>query len=169
MVTLAAPHGQSMAAAPAVPVEVELVPRSPEQMSAFYEARGFPPAMVARLARECFITVRIRNTGREVVWLDLAQWRFSADDRPLRRYRRDYWKKKWEEMNIPLASQSTFRWTLLPETLDYQPGEVEGGNVILERTSAPISLEANFDTGPDRKGTPIRLHFDQLRCAGEAP
>ena len=52
-------------------VEIEFMPHTPNQMSAFYEARGFQPAMVELLSKQCFITIRIHNTGRQTMWLDL--------------------------------------------------------------------------------------------------
>ena len=147
------------------PLSVEFQPRTPDQMRAFYSARGFPRSMVELLAEQCFITVRIHNTSSEVLWLDLANWRFSAAGQPVTRFHRDYWKTRWQEMEVPLASQSTFRWTLLPERLDFQPDEQEGGNIILPRTREPLSVQAEFASGADRRGPPLRLRFDQLYCA----
>jgi len=151
------------------PLSVEFQPRTPDQMSAFYTARGFPSRMVELLRQQCFITVRIRNTSTDVVWLELANWRFSAAQQPLNRLHRDYWKTRWQQMNIPLASQSTFRWTLLPETLDFQPDEQEGGNIILPRTREPVSVQAEFATGVDKRGPRVRLRFDNLHCAEDPP
>lgn len=150
-------------------VELEFKPRTPDQMSAFYEARGFPDAMIKPLHAQCFITVRVTNTGQEVVWLDLARWTFTVNGAPLQRYHRNYWLEKWKTMGMPAASRSTFRWTLLPEQLDYQPGESEGGNIILPRVKDPIHLHAEFATGKDRKGPTIKLDFDNLRCVSNIP
>ncbi len=147
-------------------VELQFKPRTPDQMSAFYEARGFPDAMIKPLHAQCFITVRVTNTGKEIVWLDLTRWTFSANGKPLRRYHRNDWLEKWKELGMPAAHRSTFRWTLLPELLDYQPGESEGGNIILPRVSGPIHLHAEFATGPDRTGPPVILDFNNLRCVG---
>ena len=147
------------------PLSAEFQPRTPDQMSAFYTARGFPRPMVELLAQQCFITVRIHNTGTEVVWLELANWRFSAGGQAISRFHRNYWDARWEEMNIPLASRSTFRWTLLPERLDFQPDEQEGGNIILPRTRDPLSVHAEFATGSDKRGPVVRLQFDNLYCA----
>ena len=147
------------------PLSVEFHPRTPDQMTAFYSARGFPGPMVELLAQQCFITVRIHNTGSDVVWLELANWRFSSAGQPLTRFHRDEWTARWQEMNIPLASQSTFHWTLLPETLDFQPDEREGGNIILPRTRDPLSVQADFATGTDKRGPVLRLKFDNLYCA----
>ena len=52
-------------------VEIEFMPHTPNQMSAFYEARGFQPAMVELLSKQCFITIRIHNTGRQTIWADM--------------------------------------------------------------------------------------------------
>jgi len=151
------------------PVKLKLIPRTPEQMSAFYEARGFPAPMIALLAQQCFITVSIHNTGKDIIWHDLSNWRFVAGDRELHREHRDYWKQKWQAMGVPLAKQSTFRWTLLPETLDYQPDEAEGGNIILPRVSGPITLHAEFASGADKRGPLIRVTHKNLRCAEDTP
>lgn len=150
-------------------VQIEFMPRTPDQMSAFYEARGFPAAMVKLLSKQCFITVRIHNTSAETVWLDLSNWEFSSDGKPLQRFHRNHWKPVWKDMQIPLAKQSTFRWTLLPERLDYQPHEEEGGNIILPRISTRISLKARFATGSDQQGPVITYRNNKLRCAYDSP
>lgn len=160
------------AAEPAQPLEfdhpklhVRLIPRTPDQIAAFYIGRGFPTEMIDVLRKQCFITVGIGNRSHEIIWLDLDNWHFRHEDRPLRRYDRAYWKERWTRMNAPLPAQSTFRWTLLPERLDFRPDEREGGNIILERTDESFSLEGEFATGADRRGEPIRMRFDNLRCA----
>jgi hypothetical protein len=146
------------------PLVIEFQPRTAEQITAFYAARGFPARMVELLSQQCFITVRIHNTGSDVVWLELANWHFSSNGVPITREHRDHWMARWQKMGIPLASQSTFRWTLLPESLDFQPKEREGGNIILPPTAGPVSLRTDFATGQDKRGPMIRLRFDQLHC-----
>ncbi|HHH45214.1 MAG TPA: hypothetical protein ENK49_13845 [Gammaproteobacteria bacterium] len=156
-------------AAPDTPVDIRFTPRTPEQMSAFYAARGFPQPMVELLAKQCFITVRVHNRGTDTIWLDLSRWHFSARGKEVRRYHRNHWLPLWKDMGIPLAKQSTFRWTLLPEALDYQPDEAEGGNIILPWVKGPISLSASFASGPDQRGPLIRLRYDNLHCAEDKP
>ncbi|TCK17373.1 hypothetical protein DFR30_0602 [Thiogranum longum] len=156
--------GLPLYAAKKADVELQFKPRTPDQMSAFYEARGFPDAMIKPLHAQCFITVRVTNTGQDIVWLDLARWTFTANGKPLQRYHRNYWLEKWKDMGMPAANRSTFRWTLLPELLDYQPGESEGGNIILPRVKGPIHLHAEFATGKEGKGPAVKLDFDNLRC-----
>jgi hypothetical protein len=144
---------------------IEFAPRTPDQMSSFYEARGFPQPMLDKLKQQCFITVRIHNTSQKQIWLELENWSFSSNGKPVKREHRDTWKQRWQEMNIPLRFQSTFRWTLLPETLDYLPSEIEGGNIILPRISQPITLKASFKTGKNKQGPIINIEYDKLHCA----
>ena len=145
-----------------------LVPRTPQQMAAFYEARGFPDAMIDLTRRYCFITVLLQNKTDDILWHELERWRFvTADGTAIARRSRDWWQAQWEAMRAPLPSRSTFRWTLLPQRLDFRPGEREGGNITLVRTGEPFRLSARFATGTDRSGEEIVLRLEGLRCAGE--
>ena len=144
---------------------IRLEPRTPEQMAAFYEARGFERAMIEILHAQCYITVLIENRSQDILWLDLAQWRFANIDGEVPRPDRNYWKERWRTMDIPLAHQSTFRWTLLPEQLDFRPGEKEGGNIILPRLGKSLRIHARFERGADRDGQPIDVTLDAVACA----
>lgn len=144
---------------------VRLSPRTPQQMAAFYEARGFSREMIDILNEHCFITVSINNKSDDILWLDLNQWGFEDINGAVIREDRAYWRKRWANMQIPLAHQSTFRWTLLPEKLDFRPGEHEGGNIILPRRGQPMTITARFDTDEKRDGTPIHINFKNVQCA----
>lgn len=146
-------------------IEIQFAPRTPDQLMSFYEARGFPSEMIDILSRQCFITVRIHNKSKDKIWHDLANWQFSHNGKPLKREPRNYWLDKWHSINMPQASISTFRWTLIPETLDYLPDEEEGGNIILPRVTGPISVKASFATGDDKQGPVLNIEYDKLYCA----
>jgi len=146
-------------------LEIKFISRTPNQMSSFYEARGFPKEMRDVLKQQCFITVGILNKSQTKIWLNLSNWQFTTNGKPLKRQHRDYWKKRWQAMHMPLNKQSTFRWTLIPETLDYLPGEHEGGNIVLPFTDKPVSLTATFATGKDKQGKKLTITTDKLFCA----
>jgi hypothetical protein len=148
-------------------LQVHLMSRTPNQMAAFYEARGFPKNMVETLKGYCFLTVGIRNKSRDVLWLDVDQWHFVALGGEVERMQRSRWKELWTAMAVPQAAQSTFRWTLLPETLDFRPDEGEGGNVVLKRIDTPFSLTARFATGEDKQGGAIEVRIDGIQCAND--
>ena len=142
-----------------------LIPRTPAQMAAFYEGRGFPGAALEEIKKTCFMTVIIRNKSRTVIWLEPERWRFLKEKGELERIDRAYWQSKWRQRNIPQAKRSTFGWTLLPEVRDLQPDEPVGGNIVLPRTDQPFALEARFATGRDKHGKELTVRFDRLRCA----
>jgi hypothetical protein len=146
-------------------VQIRLQPRTPNQMASFYEARGFPKAMIDVLKQQCFITVRVHNTSKDILWLELANWRFTNNSKALERDHRDIWKQRWHDMDMPMRSQSTFRWTLIPESLDFLPDETEGGNIVLPRLEGQITLDASFVTGADKQGPVVNMHIDGLYCA----
>ena len=68
-----------------------LMPRTPQQIAAFYEARGFSEQMIQKLKQQCFITVWIHNKSSQVIWLDLSRWRFNNADGVVARRDRHYW------------------------------------------------------------------------------
>jgi len=145
-------------------IRLRLIPRTTDQMAAFFEARGFPDVMINELSRYCFFTVGIKNKSKKVFWLELEKWQFFTGplftgplfkgqpfkgqpfkgQQRIARIPRTQWPAKWAQLQIPRPAQATFRWTLLPERLDFQPDESEGGNIILERSSSPLTLTASF-------------------------
>jgi hypothetical protein len=148
-----------------------LIPRTPEQMAAFYEARGFPPAAIERISRTCFLTVHIENRSRDVIWLQPGQWRLRDSGGTIRRLDSDYWHTQWDAIELPQASRSTFGWTQLPEVRDLQPGEPVGGNIVLPGSTQSFDLSARFQTGADKRGTLITADFRNVTCpkSGSTP
>ncbi len=140
--------------------------RTPEQTDAFYSARGLPTNAVQAIAQTCFLTVGLHNRSADVVWLDLAHWRFTdASGREIARISLPEWTARWQKMSVPLAAQATFGWTQLPETRDMQPDEDVGGNVPLTPPpSGEFTLVARFPTGAEGKGKPIIISVPGLTC-----
>jgi hypothetical protein len=148
--------------------------RQPEQLAAFYSARGFPPEAVAAITRVCFVTVGIVNESQDVVWVVPSEWRFESDDgRKLTRVTREDWERLWQTIDLAPGRRATFGWTLLPEARDLQPSEPVGGNVTLlppsASTARPFRLTARLRTGAHGEGEPIVIERQGLVCpAGEA-
>ncbi len=148
-------------------IEMRVEPRTPEQISAFYEARGFPRAAVEALSKACFITVGIQNRREDIVWLEPARWEFfDAAGQSIERPPRAYWEERFVKLGVPPANRATFGWTQLPEVRDLRPGEPVGGNITLVPVRGTFTLVARFVTGSDRRGPEIVLRFDKLTCPG---
>ena len=147
-------------------LRMRLVPRTPAQISAFYEGRGFPATALAAVREPCFLTVGIRNRSRDVLWLELDHWRLTdAAGQPVPILKRAYWSGRWAALNLPRGKQSTFQWTLLPSQRDLQADESVGGNLVIQRTAGPLLLQARFRTGQARRGGEVIVRMEGVQCA----
>lgn len=145
-------------------IRIGAYPRTPSQMAAFYEGRGFPKNAIDETTKYCFITIGMRNIGNKKIWLDLANWRFYDNQGDIVRKNREQWKKTWANLNVPLANQSTFYWSTLPESRDLHRDEPVGGNVMLTPTYTPFTIEARFATGENKQGDPLVVRIENIRC-----
>ena len=145
-------------------LKLTVTPRTAQQMAAFYEGRGFPAEAIKLTRTACFFTIGIHNKSRDIIWLETANWQFQTASGPLKRITRDEWQQRWQQIGLALPYQSTFRWTLLPAELDFQPDEHEGGNITLSRTDKPFNLHASFATGKDKQKPRIDVRIANLRC-----
>jgi len=172
LLTIALPVQHIQAAAEQQPsVENEhfrlrLSSRTPNQIAAFYEARGFPKFAVDEIKKACFIGIGLRNKTRDIVWFDLANWRITSPEGPVQRYLREDWKKRWQELGLEKRFQSTFRWTLMPEQLDFRAFEAEGGNITLPRTDKPLTITGEIIVG-NNKSKLVSIRFEGVRCASD--
>jgi len=148
---------------------VVLIPHTPDQMAAFYEARGFPAQAIDLIRQTCFVTVHIENKSRKVIWLEIENWRFSSDNKPLLPLGDDYWNKLWNDIDLPQASRSTFGWTRLPEVRDLQPDEPVGGNIIFHRPVDTFNIGAHFMTGRHKRSGMIDVNFENIECPQDGP
>lgn len=143
---------------------LRLAPRTPNQMAGFYEARGFPQSAIKEIRNACFITVGLRNNSDTIVWFDLSNWKFTTAKGPLKRILREDWKTLWSKLGLAPRFQSTFRWTLAPEQLDFRPHEREGGNITLPRTDEAFTIRGEIYVGK-QKNRLYEVKFENLRCA----
>jgi hypothetical protein len=141
--------------------------RTPEQMAAFYSARGFPKNAVQALTQTCFVTAGMRNERKETVWLELANWRFvDATGNEVRRLKRSDWDALWDQLKLPSASRATFGWTQMPESRDLQPGEPVGGNLTVVPPDGSFALEASFRVGDEPGGQVLQVRIPGIVCGG---
>lgn len=144
---------------------MRILPRSPNQIAAFYEARGFPQFAIDELRQVCFITTGVGNKSEKQLFHDLSQWEFSDKNGPAKRMLRQDWKERWQQLGLEKRFQSTFRWTLMPEKLDFYPQEGEGGNLIFPRTGNPITIKARLRLGKGSQARIYEVTFKDIRCA----
>jgi len=144
--------------------QLSISARTPEQIGAFYEARGFPRPAITLLQQQCYLTVYFRNTSHHIIWLDLGNWKFNSVGNKITRLDRAYWQQVWRDMGLAMRFQSTFRWTLMPERLDFRPDEREGGNLILPYTDQPIELQAKIRIQGPQTETFRTIQMSNILC-----
>jgi hypothetical protein len=148
-------------------VRYTIIPRTPEQIAAFYEARGLPPMAIDALAGACFFTVTLVNGSRDRVWVELERWELrEAGGARLTRIARADWNARWDQIGVAAAQRATFGWTLLPEVRDLHPAEPVGGNLTVTPTTKPISLIVRLPKGVNKEKGEIAIEVSGLRCAG---
>ena len=159
-------------AAEKAPVEYEdnevymrLVIRSKDQLSAFYVGRGFPQNAIDEILKTCFITPLVKNKTHDALWVEPDSWNFKSDNKPIPRIKRDYWDKPWKDTGLSLAHQSTFGWTLMPETRDLRIDEGVGGTIAIPMQETPFTLKARFNTGLNKEGKTKIIEFKDITCA----
>jgi hypothetical protein len=149
-------------------VDFYISARTAEQTSAFYSARGLPLTAVQEISKACFLTVGLHNRRTDTLWLDLSAWRLTdAKGLAVARISRPEWTARWNALQVPLAAQSTFGWTQLPETRDMQPDESVGGNVPIVPPTGKFTLTAHFRTGANGTGQPLEIKVPGLSCTQE--
>jgi len=149
-------------------IKMVIIPRTSQQMAAFYEGREFPANAIEATRSVCFFTIGIHNKSKAIIWHDTQQWQLNSKAGKIDLISKKQWRQRWKQLNLPQRFQSTFRWTLLPKQLDFQPGEREGGNITIPRQAEPFDLTAHFLTGENKNGKPIALEFKNLRCAKDS-
>ena len=146
-----------------------LIPHTPEQMTAFYEARGFPGEALAEIGKACFVTVHIENKSRRVIWLETANWHLSSNNHAIHPRDKADWDALWDKIKLPLANRATFGWTQLPLQRDLQPDEPVGGNIVLDGDIRTFDLEARFHTGAHKRDGILNVRFQNINCPKTAP
>lgn len=152
-------------------VTMRIVIRSPDQLSAFYQGRGFNQDAINEVLKTCYITPLIKNKKYKVLWLELDNWKFTVNGKSIPRIKRDYWRKKWRDIGLSQAHQSTFGWTLMPESRDLRLDEGVGGSVVIPMQSQPFNLTAIFKTGHNKMGKTKTITFKDITCVtgGSSP
>jgi hypothetical protein len=146
-------------------VRIEVRLQGPENMGAFYEARGFTRAAIELVAAKCFVTVSILNKAYPVLWLEPARWSIVTKDKTIKRYPIDFWQQQFDSVALPDAKRAAFRWTQIPEQRDLRPDEPVGGNISLPPLTEKFTLALEFDIGADRSER-LQMQFPDLYCKG---
>ena len=114
------------------------------------------------MAGYCVFGTIIKNESDQPLSYRVADWRYSTADgleHPVKT--KSEWLKEWEDRGV------AFRWSLLPDTQTFAPGDWSQGFTTLPLApDTSVKLYYSWtQQGKHYEGT-----FEQLRCApAEAP
>lgn len=108
----------------------------PDQLRAFYSARGFDAAAVELIATgACVFQTIFRNeSATDAIEFNLADWRSvtAKGEQPLK-LERD-WQKQWEQRGVSSAARTAFRYALYPTQHRYEIGDWNMGMTTVTAT-----------------------------------
>jgi hypothetical protein len=115
-------------------VEISLTQLLPDQVRAFYVARGFELADAEIFASACvFMTVFRNLSAPGEVHFRLTDWTLRGDDGEQPLPALDTWMERWEALNVLPSARLAFRWAQFPPEQVYAQGEWNQGMLATGR------------------------------------
>ena len=134
----------------------------PDYIRAIYSARGLPKDLVETMASWCIFGTIIKNESDGPLAYRVADWRYVTEDgreHPLKT--KTEWVSEWSDQGV------SFRWSILPDDQNFQPGDwSQGFTTIALPPDSVFKLNYSWThQGETHHGT-----FEKLRCApAQAP
>lgn len=139
---------------------LRLIPLSPENVRAFYDNMGYPPAAVAAIARVCVFGTSIRNRGKAPIRYDVAAWRaVTADGKSHPLITKTDWLARWKAEGIGAD------WSILPPQQTLQPGDWAQGFTTVE---APHGAYITLHYSWSEHGTRHQATLAGAQCGSDA-
>ncbi|MDA8363113.1 MAG: hypothetical protein M0Z84_04680 [Gammaproteobacteria bacterium] len=133
---------------------VEFVQRPLDLTEAFFQGRGFTPAVSRQIANACVLAVVVSNRSASTIFrVDLGDWRVQGRDVRPQQLRLDAdWQRAWKRMRIARAQRIAFRYAMLPTRQVLRPGDRLQGMITTnlstgQRFDMNIRWEANGEPG----------------------
>ncbi len=109
-------------------VSISLTQLLPDQVRAFYVARGFELADADVFAGACvYMTVLRNDTAPGELDFRLSDWEVRHNDEVRLLPPLDDWSAQWAARGVPDAARLAFRWAQFPAEQAYAPGEWNQG------------------------------------------
>ena len=75
-------------------IKMVMIPRTPQQMAAFYEGREFPSDAIKVTSNNCFFTVGIRNKSKNIIWLNTKLWQLNSENKEIPLINKQQWQQR---------------------------------------------------------------------------
>ena len=145
-------------------VSLQLVQRLPDQTRAFFLGRGFGTEEADRIARSCVFQTIFRNDGKLPVEYDMNDWNAVSQGKRLPIQTREAWDRTWQEQNIQQGPRIAFRWSLLPTTQQFEPGDYNWG---MTSYGLPPGVQFDLSLLIQVDGKTIGGRIPSVQCAAD--
>ncbi|WP_296806092.1 hypothetical protein [Thiocapsa sp.] len=109
-------------------VSLSLTQLLPDQVRAFYVARGFDLADADVFAEACvYMTVLRNDTAPGTLDFRLSDWEVQHSEEVRSLPPLDDWLAQWAARGVPDSARLAFRWAQFPSEQSYAPGEWNQG------------------------------------------
>lgn len=149
-------------------LKLEMAPLEPDQVRAFFLARGFNAEDADLLVREaCLFRSAIGNafstTDGSQVTVTLGAWRITPRSGGPRQPRtREDWETLWKARGASEEAQVAFYWALFPTEQTFAPTDHNWGMITFGLPPATrFALDVHWQTGE----TSYSHRFEDLACA----
>jgi hypothetical protein len=121
-------------------VNLSLTQILPDQVRAFYLARGFDREAAEAYASACVFQTVLRNEGNAPISFHLGDWRMLKGKTAFRLKTEHDWQHEWAGRKLTEPARIAFRWAQFPLQQDFEPGDWNQG-----MTTYPLPRGACFD------------------------
>ena len=150
--------------------ELKIAQLLPDQVRAFYLARGFPPEIADDIATNCMMQTVARNTAstkaKGAITILLKEWQIKTipaentnSAEALQGIKlKETWDAQWKADTITPAARIAFRWATFPTEQTFEPsGDYNWGTTSFGLPPASIfDLQVVWHQGKQTKSTWIK-------------
>lgn len=144
---------------------IQLTQLQPDQIRAFYLARGLSRTAVEQLAKTCFFQMEVRNSrsqGTPPIHLPLSAWRLVEPTGSRTVLLVTDWLQKWGETTVSGPARIAFRWALFPARQTFHAGDRNWGMLSTGlETGSVFDLDVLWQSGEEQR----TVRMQRLRCA----
>lgn len=156
-------------------LELKIAQILPDQIRAFYMARGFSSEIADDIATHCMMQTVVKNTATTkaagAITILLKEWQIkpsqdthAAEPLPLQGIKlKETWDAKWKTDTITPAARIAFRWATFPTEQTFEPnGDYNWGTTSFDLApTSTFDLHVIWHQNGQRKSTWIQ----NIQCA----
>lgn len=144
-------------------VTLSLTQLLPDQIRAFYSARGFDAAAAEVFAQACvFMTVLRNDAAAGELSFRLADWQVRQGGEARGLPSLAGWLERWQGLGVSGPARIAFRWAQFPPEQSYAPGEWNQGMLA---TGLPPGSRFNLSARWTAAGQTFEGRLQDVQCS----